>query len=712
MTEKIRDYGGIDAFRLIAAVLIIAIHTSPLAGLNETSDFILTRVIARIAVPFFFMTSGFFLFYKTDGGTISIMQFMKKTAIIYGISIVLYLPLNFYAGTTKEWSNPAVLFKDIVFNGTFYHLWYLPASILGVFLIWVLLKKLKTGQVLLITFMLYSIGVFGDSYYGIANQIPAIKTVYQGLFYVSDYTRNGLFFAPFFLLMGILLARQTKKPKCQINVLGFVLSTALMFTEGLILHAYNLQRHDSMYFMLIPCMFFLFQLLLSWNVKSKELLRKISLLVYLIHPAIIVLVRGLAKVIGLQKLLIENSAVHFLAVAFSSVCASTILVMLYDHMKLLRVSVSCLEPRAWIEINLAHLEHNIKAIRQTLPEKCEIMAVVKADAYGHGIHAVIKCLEKNNISSYAVATLEEAVQLRKYGVKGEILILGYTPCVNVPILNKFNLTQTVIDAKYANELDCFGKLIQIHIKVNTGMNRLGENCHHTDEIASIFDCKNLKIKGIYTHLCVSDRINESDTEFTYGQINRYYELLDGLKEKGLAIPKTHIQSSYGILNYPELHCDYARIGIALYGVLSMPGEVRCPLDLQAVLSLKSKVALVRTVLSGESVGYGRSFTAEHDMKIAVISIGYADGYPRNLSGTGHVLIRGKKVSIVGRICMDQLTVDVTEAPEICRGDIVTLIGRDDADIITAEEVATSSETITNEILCRLGHRLKKIVCSN
>jgi len=371
--------------------------------------------------------------------------------------------------------------------------------------------------------------------------------------------------------------------------------------------------------------------------------------------------------------------------------------------------VSSQEPLAWVEINLKNLEHNITVIRQALPESCKIMAVVKADAYGHGIHAVQTCLEENGIHAFAVATLEEAIELRQCGVTGELLILGYTPYVNIAALYQYKLTQTVVDAAYADELNRFGKPIKVHIKINTGMNRLGENYHHTDEIAAMFSYHNLKIEGIYTHLCVCDSLEESDVEFTKRQIRDFYQLLEQLQKRGISIPKIHIQSSYGVLNYTEVSCDYARIGIALYGVLSAPGNVRYPLDLRPVLSLKSTVALIRSIAPGEYVGYGRSFTAEREIKIAVVSIGYADGYPRNLSNNGHVLMRGIKAPIIGRICMDQLMVDITEIPAIQRGDVVTLIGKDGINVIMAEQVATNGGTITNELLCRLGQRLKKIV---
>lgn len=367
--------------------------------------------------------------------------------------------------------------------------------------------------------------------------------------------------------------------------------------------------------------------------------------------------------------------------------------------------------RAWAEIRMDNLRHNVKVFQEALPAGCRIMAVVKANAYGHGAVPISIYLNNLGINAFAVATIDEGVKLRKRGVKGEILILGYTPANRASILSRYHLSQTVADAGHAAELNRLGKPVPIHIKVDTGMNRLGENYRHVSEIASIFRCKNLCVAGIFTHLCVPDRLEEADIAFTNQQVKNFYKILDQLRARQIDIPRIHMQSSYGVLNYPELQCDYARIGIALYGSLSTPGAVtKCSLDLRPVLALKSKVVLVRTIKAGESVGYGRAFIARKEMKIAVVSIGYADGFPRSLSaGNGHVLIRGRRVAILGRICMDQLIVDGTGIPNIERGDIVTLIGKDGPEEIAVEQVAFSAGTITNELLSRLsGSRLKRI----
>ena len=290
------------------------------------------------------------------------------------------------------------------------------------------------------------------------------------------------------------------------------------------------------------------------------------------------------------------------------------------------------------------------------------------------------------------------------------MILGYTPAERVIELSKYGLSQTVVDLEHARELDCYGTEIKVHIKVDTGMNRLGESCGHVKEILSVFGRKNLKVSGIFTHLCVPDSMEEPDIAFTRKQIQDFYMLLERLKEKNIAIPKIHIQSSYGVLNYPELQCDYARVGIAMYGVLSTPGTTKSSLELRPVLSLKSKVVLVKTVKAGESIGYGRSVIPKKDIKIAVVSIGYADGFPRGISREAYVLINGRRAPVTGRVCMDQLTVEVTGIANVRAGDVVTLIGRDHAEEITAKQVSVWDGTITNELLSRLSScRLKRII---
>lgn len=363
--------------------------------------------------------------------------------------------------------------------------------------------------------------------------------------------------------------------------------------------------------------------------------------------------------------------------------------------------------RAWIEINLHNLKHNVLQLKSAMPSNCQLMAVVKADAYGHNAYHIATCLQSVGVNAYAVATIDEGISLRQYGITGEILVLGYTAPDRAKELVQHNLLQTLIDYDYAQALEKKAMNIKAHIKIDTGMHRLGYDVADFGSICNTFMMPHIRVEGIYTHLCVADSKEDASVQFTQHQIESFRKLLRSLKPLGIKLPKIHIQSSYGLLNYPGLDCDYVRAGIALYGTYSSPDEgTKLRLDLRPVLSLKSRVILIRTIAKGDTVGYGRSFIAEKDTKIAIIPIGYADGIPRNLScGKGAVLINGRKAPIVGRICMDQLAVDITEIPYVRTGMVATLIGSNGDQIITAAMMAEQADTITNELLCRLGQRI-------
>lgn len=309
--------------------------------------------------------------------------------------------------------------------------------------------------------------------------------------------------------------------------------------------------------------------------------------------------------------------------------------------------------RAWIEINRAALRHNAAFLRSKLPEECRLMPAVKADAYGHGAVLIAKELNRIGVDSFCAACVSEGVRLRKKGVKGEILILGYTHPDEFFLLYRYHLTQTVIDYAYGVQLNEFGKRLHVHIGIDTGMHRLGERSENIDLICKFYDMKNLKIDGLFTHLCADDSFGRKEQEYTNLQAEEFYKVVRELKQRGYSCPKLHLQSSYSVLNYPELAEDYARTGIALYGVLSTGKDTEEWKELKPVLSLKARIATVKDLYAGESAGYGLQFTAGYNMKIAVITIGYGDGYPRSLSkGVGAVLIKGCKAPIIGRICMD------------------------------------------------------------
>jgi len=365
--------------------------------------------------------------------------------------------------------------------------------------------------------------------------------------------------------------------------------------------------------------------------------------------------------------------------------------------------------QAWIEINLENLEHNIKEIQKIISKKTKIMAVVKANAYGHGLVLISKKLNEIGIFNFAVSSLKEGIELRENGILGNILILGFTDYKNLEDVIKYDLIQTIIDYDYAKrieKLDLSQKL-KVHLKINTGMNRIGENYQNIEKIKEIFAIKNIEILGLFTHLSVSDSSNLEDINFTKRQINNFFQVVNGLKSIGYSNFSSHIQSSYGILNYPELNLDYVRIGIIMYGVHSEKNiKTKVNINLKPVLTLKAKISSIHELDVNESISYGRTYITTSKIKVATVSIGYADGYPRSLSSKGIVLVNGKRRPILGRICMDQLIIDVTNM-SIQVGDIVTLIGEDQN--IKAEDVSYLANTISNELLSRLGNRLDHII---
>lgn len=710
MMSSRKGYIGIDYFKFVAAFLVIAIHTSPLATFTENGDFILTRIIARVAVPFYFMTSGFFLISRYAYNTDKLRAFLKKMSVIYGISVLVYIPLNVYNHYFCMDNLLTNLMKDIFFDGTMYHLWYLPASMFGAVIAWILVRKTGFYKALGITIVLYVVGVFGDSYYGVVCHIPTIQRIYNHLFEMFDYTRNGLFFAPVFFVMGGMIADKENgisRKKC---VIGLSISALLMLAEGIVLHIFDLQRHDSMYFALLPCMYFLFTLLIQLQGQRKEMLRTMALVIYIIHPMIIVAVRLVARTLRMQTLLIENSLIHYLAVCIVSAIISFLFVKVLHKVKGKRKNDCVEKSRAWIEIDLNNLSHNVNTLNKMLPEKCELMAVVKAQAYGHGAYEVATHINRLGVKAFAVATIDEGIELRRYGITGEILILGYTAPMRAKELRKYDLIQTLIDYEHACALNEQGYSVKGHIKIDTGMHRLGFTCEDIEKIENTFSMKHIKVCGIFTHLCSSDSLDETEQSFTRMQIANLYNVIEMLEKDGITIPKIHIQSSYGLLNYPELDCDYARVGISLYGVSSVfNDETKLHIDLRPVLALKARVILLRDIQKGESVGYGRTFVAERDSRLAILPIGYADGFPRNLSNEkSYVLISGQKAPVVGRICMDQFVVDVTDIPNVKVGMTATLIGKDGEKEITAPMVAEKADSISNELLCRIGRRLEII----
>lgn len=711
MEENNRYLGSLDYFKLCAALLVVAIHTSPLSLLNGSADFVLTRIVARIAVPFFLMVTGYFLLpqylFERTKDFKPLFRFLKKTLLLYCVAVILYLPVNIYAGQLEGMGITGIL-RMLVFDGTFYHLWYLPAVILGVLLLVFLSRKFSFGVVAWTALALYLIGLLGDSYYGLASKSSVLSEIYETLFRISSYTRNGFLYAPVFLIMGAHARKWRRNSPAIMVFIGLICSAVLMVFEGTMLHRLDVQRHDSMYLALLPCMFFLFRILLSIEVKPVKALRTISTWIYVIHPMVIICVRGAAKLLHLERVLIENSMVHFAAICLLSSIFAWIIQRIGAP-----VRSKCFgRERAWIELNMEHLRQNVITLQELLPEGSELMPAVKANAYGHGAVLISKELNRLGIRSFCVATASEGKQLRCHGVKGDILVLGYTHPEQFSMLRKYRLTQSVLDDSYARLLDSYGKKIKVHLQIDSGMHRLGMRPEKIEEMCDIFHCRNLSVEGIYTHLCADETKENIDRDYTMAQAEVFEDVIREISGRGYSCGKIHLLASYGLINYPELGGDYVRIGIALYGILSSASGLNdCPVDLCPVLSVKARIALIKDLYEGEAAGYGLKFVADSNRKIAVLSIGYADGIPRSLScGHGKVLVNGREAPIIGRICMDQMLVDVTDIENVKSGDIAVIIGKSGRREITAYEIAEETGTITNELLSRLGSRLSRVSC--
>ena len=363
--------------------------------------------------------------------------------------------------------------------------------------------------------------------------------------------------------------------------------------------------------------------------------------------------------------------------------------------------------RAWLEISTENLRWNYRELLKLLPAGCKCMAVVKADAYGHGAVRVAEVLSREGCDAFAVASMEEGIALRSADIRGKILILGYTMPRDAFLLNRYDLTQTIVNEAHAKALAATGYEIKGHLAVDTGMNRLGIPVEDTEAVERVLHMPGLQTEGIYSHMSVADSREKEDCLFTKKQIAAFLSLKEKLLKKGYENLLWHMQSSYGLLFYPLFGMQYARPGIALYGCPSNHPNEELGIPLKPALSLKCRIGCIREVHPGEFVSYGRTFEAKEKRKVAVLAVGYADGLPRNLSGVGQAIVRGKKVPVVGRICMDQTIVDITEIPDAYEGDTVTLIGKDGGEEIPAAELAAQAGTITNELLSRLGGRLTK-----
>ncbi len=370
------------------------------------------------------------------------------------------------------------------------------------------------------------------------------------------------------------------------------------------------------------------------------------------------------------------------------------------------------ERRCWAEIDLDCLRHNFSLV-QRQAGSAAVMAVVKANAYGHGDLVTARALEAAGAQRFAVSGLAEAILLRRGGVKRPILLLGYTMPQHVMRLRRGNLTQCIYSPLYAKQMSQAateaGIKLRVHFKVDTGMGRLGFNAKDNlekciDELAAAYALPGLRPIGIFTHYAAADSTEQSDIAYTEQQFKLFQQVLHGLAQRGITFRYAHCCNSAGMIAHPETRMDIVRPGIILYGA-QPSSQVTLP-GLKPAFKLKTVVTMVKPLAKGESVSYGRIFTAPHDMQVATLAVGYADGYPRLLSDTGVVDIEGKAAPILGRVCMDQMVVDVTHNPAARQGSIATLFGGGAAD--TVEQMAEKCGTVNYEILCNIGRRVQRV----
>jgi alanine racemase len=367
---------------------------------------------------------------------------------------------------------------------------------------------------------------------------------------------------------------------------------------------------------------------------------------------------------------------------------------------------------AWIEISLPAILHNIAAFRQILSRKADIMAIVKADAYGHGAVRVAGALREEGIKRFGVALLQEGVELRENGFDEPILILGCTWEDDFPLVLHYGLTPTIYDYSQAALLERrareTGKSARVHIKIDTGMGRIGlqPGMQAMQEIDRIAKLPNLIVEGIFSHLAWAD---DPLNDFSTAQFARFRQSIGDLEKAGISFPLKHLANSAATINFPAMHLDLVRIGISLYGLYpDVQMAARPRIDLLPAMQVKARLVQVKEVPEGTPLSYGCTFTTRRRSRIGTVPMGYADGIPRVLSNNGDVLVKGKRCPIAGRVCMDQFMVDLTGLDEVAVGDEVVFLGSQQEACISADEVAGKAGTISYEIVTRMSPRLPRV----
>lgn len=368
--------------------------------------------------------------------------------------------------------------------------------------------------------------------------------------------------------------------------------------------------------------------------------------------------------------------------------------------------------RCWVEIDLDKIEHNYRLIRKLIGNK-KMISVVKADAYGHGVEFVANKLDSIGSDMFAVSNMEEAQQLWRGDIEKPTLILGYTPPEYAEKLAELKIRQAVFSADYAKALSdaavkC-GKQVYIHIKLDTGMHRIGFNSYTDEGVAEVIAaCRlpGLIPEGVFTHFAAADRDGDSDGSYTRAQYDRFVTAIDKIEQSGIKFEIKHCCNSAAIFTHSEMHLDGARPGIIMYGL--MPSDMLENPGFEPVMSFKSVISMIKRLPAGMDISYGRTFTTPRDMTVATVTVGYADGYQRKLAEDGYVLLHGKRAKIIGRICMDQMMIDVTDIPQAAVGDTVTLFGRDGDEEITVDSIAARLGTINYELVCIIGKRVTRV----
>ena len=369
----------------------------------------------------------------------------------------------------------------------------------------------------------------------------------------------------------------------------------------------------------------------------------------------------------------------------------------------------------WAEINLDNLAHNMREIRRLTDKNAMVTAVIKADGYGHGAKHIVETLLENGADRFAVAVLDEALDLRGFGIGEPILIMGYTQSERAREVVENDIEQAVYTYEVAKAISDESvkqnKKAKIHIKIDTGMGRIGIRPEEkvVDFVKKISKLPNIIIEGIFTHFAIAD---DADKDYTYKQFERFNWTINKLKEAGIKINIRHCANSATIIDLPDMHLDMVRAGIILYGLAPSFDVMLDRIDLKQVMSLKACISHVKEIEADESVSYGRKYIAAKKSKIASLPLGYADGYTRMLSGKAEALVKGVRVPIAGRICMDQCMIDVTGIDDVNVGDEVVLFGEQMGAFISIDELAEKLDTINYEIVCMISKRVPRVYTKN